>query len=157
MQFEVDPMHRTQENGQKPCFWLFGSFKKAFLWLLNDPAWVIRWPTHAHHLVLSKYAISDCPNGPNPRKRSKTDWIIQKYKIVIIEWSRFFPDKRPCTFLSFIKICNIELIRCSKCKKLAETHMDHSKGLKRVDASHGKLFKKRTVFFPDMRFSRWYS
>ena len=31
MQFEVDPMHVTQENGQKPLFRLFGSFKKAFL------------------------------------------------------------------------------------------------------------------------------
>ena len=54
MQYKVDPMHQTQENGQKPLFWLFGSFKKAFLRFLNDPAWVIRWPTHADHLVLSK-------------------------------------------------------------------------------------------------------
>ena len=31
MQFEVDPMQETKEKGQKPHFWLIGSFKKAFL------------------------------------------------------------------------------------------------------------------------------
>ena len=78
-------MPQTQENGQKHVFWLFGSFKKAFLWFLNDPAWAIQWPTHAHHLVLSKYAISSQSDAPNPRYRPKTDWIIQKCKIAIIE------------------------------------------------------------------------
>ena len=38
MQYQVDPTDQTQENGQKPLFWLFGSFKNAFLWLLNDPS-----------------------------------------------------------------------------------------------------------------------
>ena len=32
--------------------------KWHFLWILNDPPWAIPWPTHAHHLVLAKYAIS---------------------------------------------------------------------------------------------------
>ena len=26
-------------KSRKPCFWHFGSFKNAFLWLLNDPKW----------------------------------------------------------------------------------------------------------------------
>ena len=51
-------MHQTQENGLKPRFWLFGSVKMAFSRSLNDPVWVIGWPTHAHHLVLLTYAIS---------------------------------------------------------------------------------------------------
>ena len=108
MQFEVNPMHLTQENGQNPHFWLFGSFKKAFF--VN-----FEWSSMGHTMVNS------------------------------------------CAPFSSIKICNIESIRCPKSEKLAETHMDHSKGPKRVDASHGKLFKKITGFFPDMRFSRWYS
>ena len=62
-----------------------------------------------------------------------------------------------CAPFSSIKICNIQSIRCLKREKLAETHMDHSKGPKRVDASHGKLFLKRTRFFLGMRFSLWYS
>ena len=101
-------MHQTQENGQKPGFWLFGSFKTAFF--------------------------------------------------VDFEWSSMGDTMaNSCAPFSSIKICNIESIRCPKREKLAETHMDHSKGPKRVDASHGKLFKKITGTFPDMRFSRWYS
>ena len=44
MQYQVDPTDQTPENGQKPLFWLFGSFKNAFLRFLNDPAWAISWP-----------------------------------------------------------------------------------------------------------------
>ena len=39
MQYQVDPTDQTQENGQKPLFWPFRSFKKAFLRSLNDPSW----------------------------------------------------------------------------------------------------------------------
>ena len=48
-QFQVNQIVQTQENGQKAHFWLFNPLKKAFLHFLNDPAWVIGWPTHAHH------------------------------------------------------------------------------------------------------------
>ena len=76
-------MHPTQENDQKSCFWLFGSFKKAFLRFLNDPAWVVQWRTHANHLVLSKFAIWSRLDGPKSRKWTKTSflaiWIIQKW------------------------------------------------------------------------------
>ena len=36
----------SQDNGQKPHFWHFRSFKNAFLRLLNDPSWpgsVAKW------------------------------------------------------------------------------------------------------------------
>ena len=38
MQYQVDPRDQTPDIGQNPPFWHFGSFKNAFLWLLNDPA-----------------------------------------------------------------------------------------------------------------------
>ena len=89
MQYQLNPMNQTQEIGQKPHFWLFGSFKKAFLRFLNDPAWVIGWQNHAHHLVLSKYAISNQYDAPNSKKWPKTlflaIWIIQKGIFVIFE------------------------------------------------------------------------
>ena len=31
MQYQVDPTDQTPENGQKPYFWIFGSFKNAFV------------------------------------------------------------------------------------------------------------------------------
>ena len=78
MRYGVNPMHQTRENGPKPRFWLFGSFKKAFFWFLNDPAWVVWKPNRAHHLVLSKYAISSRSDAPNSRNWPKPIWIIQK-------------------------------------------------------------------------------
>ena len=39
MQYQVDLTDQTPENGQKPLFWAFGSFKNAFLISLNDPSW----------------------------------------------------------------------------------------------------------------------
>ena len=44
MQYQVDPTDQTQETGQKPRFWLFGSFKNDFSWFLNDPACAIWLP-----------------------------------------------------------------------------------------------------------------
>ena len=38
MQYEVDSTTQTPENGQNPTFWLFESFKNAFLGFLNDPS-----------------------------------------------------------------------------------------------------------------------
>ena len=61
---------------------------------------------------------------------------------------------KSCTQLSSIKICNIETVRCSKLVKNAVNHTDHSKRLKRVYASHGKIFLKWTRIFPGMRFSQ---
>ena len=78
MQYQVNRMHKTQEKVQKPHFWLFGSFKKAFFWFLNDPTWVIWCSNHAEHLVLTKYAISSRSNARKSRNWPKTLWIIQK-------------------------------------------------------------------------------
>ena len=39
MQYQVDPTDQTPENGPKPLFRPFGSFKNAFLWFLDDPPW----------------------------------------------------------------------------------------------------------------------
>ena len=39
MPYQVNPKDQTQDIGQKPHFWPFGSFKNAFLWSLNDPSW----------------------------------------------------------------------------------------------------------------------
>ena len=75
MQYQVELMLQTQEKGQKPGFWLLGSFKKAFFWFLNDPAWALPWLAHAHQLVLSKYAISSQSNAPNSSKWPKT-WFL---------------------------------------------------------------------------------
>ena len=121
VQYQVKPMHQTKENGQKPRFWLFGSFKKAFLWFLNDPAWAIPWLAHAHQLVLSKYAISSQSNAPNSRKWPKTwflaIWIIQKGVFLIFEWSSMGDTMASsCTPFSSINICNIKSIRCTKPK-----------------------------------------
>ena len=38
MQHQVDQTDQSPENDRKPLFWLFGSFKNAFAWLLNDPS-----------------------------------------------------------------------------------------------------------------------
>ena len=38
MQYQVNPTDLSSENGQKPLFWLFGSFKNAIFCFLNDPA-----------------------------------------------------------------------------------------------------------------------
>ena len=141
MQYQGDPTDQTQENGLKPRFWLFASVKMAFSRFLNDPVWVIGWPTHAHHLVLSKYAIQSQSDVPNSRKWPITSflaiWIIQKGIFLIFEWSSISDtSSKSCTLLSSIKICNIESIRCSELEKIAKNHMDHSKRLKGVDASH---------------------
>ena len=44
MQYQVNPKDLSPENGQKPPFWHFGSFKNAFLTLLNNPSWAIKAP-----------------------------------------------------------------------------------------------------------------
>ena len=136
MQYQVNPMHQIQENGQKPQFWLFGSFKNAFFWFLNDQAWVIWWPNDAHRLVLSKYAISSQSDAPNSGKWPKNSflaiWITQKGIFGIFEWSSMADTMaKLCKPFSSIEICNIKSIRCTKFKKMAKNlifgYLDHSK------------------------------
>ena len=68
MQYQVNLIHQTEENGQKADFWLFGSFKNEFL---NDSLSVKRWPNGVHYLVLSEYAISSQAATTNSRKWQK--------------------------------------------------------------------------------------
>ena len=118
IKFEIHPRSRTQENDQKPHFWLFGSPKKAFLRFLNDPAWGIWQPNCQHHLVKWKYAISSRSDERNSRKWPKTSflavWIIQKGIFLIFEWSSM-GDRRAHLSRSFsiIIIWNLKSIPCT--------------------------------------------
>ena len=69
--------------------------KWHFLWILNDPAWAIPWPTHAHHLVLSKYAISSRSDVRNARNWPKPIWIIQKGRNAQTRRTENFLKKEP--------------------------------------------------------------
>ena len=40
MQYQVSPIHQTQENGEKAHFWLIWIIQNAFFWFLNDPTWL---------------------------------------------------------------------------------------------------------------------
>ena len=51
-------------------------------------------------------------------------------------------------------ICNFRSVACSKLEILAEIHMDHSKGPKRVTCGHSSPNFWRTRHDPDMRFSQ---
>ena len=78
--------------------------KWHFLWILNDPLWAIPPPTHAHHLVLAKYAISSRSEvrnaiktreiGRNPYgsfKRAETRIrVVRKFFLKI---TRIFPGR----------------------------------------------------------------
>ena len=136
MQFEVDPMHLTQKNGQKPNFWLFGSFKKAFLWFLNDPAMGIWEATCQDRLAKWKYATSSRSDERNSRKWLKTlFWLFGSFKMAFFvgfEWSSMGDTMaNSYTRLISIKICNIKSMQCTKLKKMAKNlvfgYLDHSK------------------------------
>ena len=80
-QFQVNQIVQTQDNGQKAYFWLFKPLKKAFLHFLNDPAWVIGWPTHEHHEFYQNMQYKVNPmhqtqeNGQTPRF-----WLFGSFK-----------------------------------------------------------------------------
>ena len=115
-------MNQSQENGWKPHFWLFGSFKKAFLWFLNDPAWLIRWSNRAYHLVLSKYAISNQSDVPNSRKWPKTSFFVL-FCTIYAHYACIINYAWPITMVtcwetfSTTIICDIESIRATKVEK----------------------------------------
>ena len=91
MQHQVDPTDQSPEIGQKPLFWLFGSFKMHFcdIWMiLHD---LVMFLNAGIHLIRLHYAISGLSNRPKSRKWPKTSflalWIIQKCVFVTFEWS----------------------------------------------------------------------
>ena len=99
---------------------------------------MIRWPTCAHHVVLSKYAISSQSDISNSRKWQKSlflaIWINQKGNFLIFEWSSMsYTMAKSCTPFSSIRICIIKSIRCTKLKKRSKNlifgYLDHSKRL----------------------------
>ena len=132
MQYQVDLKDLSQENGQKPIFWHFGSFKNTFrhFWMiLHD---LVTLQKVRKHLVLSQYAISSRSNRPNSRKWPKTSflgfWIIQKCIFVIFEWSSMSDiiAKLLETFC-IIWICKMKSIWLAKPNKLTQNWQDHSK------------------------------
>ena len=161
MQYQVNPTDQTRENGQKPPFWLFGSFKSAFFvifeWssmthimakllrpfsimkicdmksirVTKPKIWTQKWMDHSKqptrrtkkilknqpefsrtcgfrgdfteslnfHFTLSKVTIPDLDFRRNPLKVEKPlKRAVFGPISLIIEWSRFFPEKPPCTF-----------------------------------------------------------
>ena len=81
MQYQVDLTDQTPENGQKPTFWLFGSFKNTFAWILNDhsrPANLAQtWKTLSTITTCNIKSIQQTKLN----KRAKTSflvfWVIQ--------------------------------------------------------------------------------
>ena len=82
MQYQADPTDRSPENGQKPLFWLFGSFKNAFLWHLNDPSWPGNVAECWNSLSTILMCIIKSIQQTKLRKMAKNlflaRWIIQK-------------------------------------------------------------------------------
>ena len=64
---------KLYQNYQRHFFAI--SIIEVFLWLLNDPAWVIRWSNRVHHLVVSIYTISSQFDAPKSRKWSKSSFL----------------------------------------------------------------------------------
>ena len=169
MQYQVSPTDQTQENGQKPLFWLLGPFKRPFggfwmiqrdqilskcwqnvssqsvalnsrkwrnpcfgylnlskrriLWFLNDPACLIPWPTHLHHLVQSKYAMPRRTNGPNSRKWPKTSFLarfcrIYAYCAYIFDCAWPITTARCWEIFKTVIIRNTESVKITKVKKM---------------------------------------
>ena len=64
-----------EKMAKKTRLCLFGSFKRHFLWLLNDPTQVITWTSHDDYLVPSEYAVSTQSDAPKSRKLPKTSFF----------------------------------------------------------------------------------
>ena len=109
------------------------------------------------HLILSKSAISSRSNWPKSEKWPKTyfltRWIIQKCIFVIFEWSSMSDIiAKLLEIFCIVWICKMKSIWLAKPEKLTQNWQDHSKI---IYLFYGKLRKKRSRFFLDMRFSRW--
>ena len=129
---------KLQKIAKNLIFGLLDHSKKHFYdlcMILHD---LVTLPKVGKHLVLSQYAISRRSNRPNSRKWPKTSflafWIIQKCIFLLFKWSRI-SDTIAKSFrpFSFIKICNIKSIWCTKLNKLAKNlifgYLYHSKRL----------------------------
>ena len=160
MQYQVDPTMQTPENGEKPHFWLYGSFKNAFPWCLNDPSWpgndAESWKTFSTMRICNIKSIQQ--TKLRIMAKNLFFWHFGSFKnafFVTFEWSNMchIVEKLLRTF-SIIKICNIKLIQWTKLEKTANNWMEHSNQPERVYPSNGKKCHGWSRFFPDMRFSR---
>ena len=149
MQFEVDPMHVSQENGQKPHFWPFGSFKRHFC-----NFWMIQHGRYERPLVkIIIYCNWNMQFEADPMYVTQEDGQKLHFRLfgsfkrrffVNFEWYRMGASvANSGAPSSSMKICNIESNRCPKREILAEIHMDHSKGPKRID--EWQLKKKNQI------------
>ena len=128
MQYQVDPTDQTPENSPKPLFRLFGSFKNAFLWLLNDPSWpgsvAISWKT------LSSIIICNI----NPKSRKSCFWYFGSFKNAI-SWLLTHNDVVNMQNKAFPDFCQLSNV-C------------------RVDNNHWISFTNAVLPFPDTSESR---
>ena len=125
MQYQFHLMIQSRENGQKTRLCQFGSFKKGFSRLLNDPTQVITWTNHGDYSVLSEYEVSTQSNAQKSRKWPETSflaiWIIQKGIFEVFEWSIMTDTMAKwCRPFSSIIICNIKSNQWTKLEKITK-------------------------------------
>ena len=78
MQYQVNPKELSPKNGQKPPFWLSGSFKNAFLTLRTILHDLSRFLNVETHLDLSSEAISS--RSKRPKSRKPPFWHFGSFK-----------------------------------------------------------------------------
>ena len=136
MQHQVDQTDQSPENDRKPLFWLFGSFKNAFLWHLNDPS----WPGNVAECwkAFSTITICNIESIQQTKLKKMTKNLFfgsldhSKCILVIFEWLSW-PDNIAlcCKTFSTITICNIKSIQQTWLQKNAKNlffgSLDHSK------------------------------
>ena len=86
----VETIQQTKlENGQKPIFCLFGSFKNTFAWILNDPSRPANlaqtWKTLSTITTCNIKSIQDTKVQEMAGNLFLALWIIQKCRFVIFE------------------------------------------------------------------------
>ena len=69
MQYQVDPTDQTPENGQKPLFWLSGSFKNAFFVIFEWSS-----TTHIMAKLLRPFSIMKICNMKSIRVTKPKIW-----------------------------------------------------------------------------------
>ena len=127
MQYQVKLMHQTKENDQKPRFWLFESFKKAFC--------NIRMIQHWWYDVQLMHNIYFCQNMQyQVNLIHQTQEIDQnlifrfldhsKRHFVIYEWSSTSVTiGQSCTLFISMIIHTFKSIRLSEFKKMAKRNL----------------------------------
>ncbi len=113
MQDQVNPTDQTRENGQKPPFWLFGSFKNAFLMIFE-------WSSMMHIMakLLRPFSINGsfktayASHGKNSKKLTRN--------FLDVRFSRGFHRKSEFSFYT-VKCDHSRLRFPSKCAQSWKT------------------------------------